>query len=108
LAAFTRGSGSCAEYPDAIGLGRFDEKSRSSGERQQVPIAADEKLGFATQSQVDERLIVGVAAQDVRPSRSLDDFAKRKIVRQQFSPVAGGEIEFLISKYPRELAQGNG
>jgi len=71
----------CAEYPDAIGLGRFDEKSGFSGERQQVPITADKKLGFPTQSQVEEGLIVDVAADDVGLSRSLDDVAKWKIVR---------------------------
>jgi hypothetical protein len=55
-----RGARISLQYSDAIGLGRFDEKSGSSGERHQVPITADEKLGFPIQSQVEEGRIVGV------------------------------------------------
>jgi hypothetical protein len=98
----------CTEYPDAISLGRFDKKSGFSGERQQVPITAYEKLRLPTQSQVEEGLIIVVAADDVGLSCSLDDFAKRKIVRQQFSAVAGGKVKFRVSKYSGKLGYGNG
>lgn len=100
------GGGLRAEDPKTVRFRSLDEKSCLPGKRQQVTIAAYQQTGFAALREVQERLIVGIPTNRVAPSSHLDDFAVRKILSQQFTPVVGREVKFPISENPRKFRRG--
>ena len=90
-------------YSAAVGFGGLDEKCCLADEVEEVLITADQQVSLATLSQVEEGLIVWIAAQKWACHGWLDHFAVWEVVNEELAAIGGDETKLGVLEDAGEL-----
>jgi len=82
-----------ADYSTSIVFRRLDDKRRPSGQHQQILVAGNENIGYSAVRQVQQSLILWVAAADGAALSGNNALAEGKIIGKQLNLLLTGDVE---------------